>query len=142
MKLQEEILKLKELIKQSDKKAFYNQIALLSDLVPKGNITEEINKLLTLVSKHCTAEEYMKQLDYIASFMDTKVDKYVPINETFQKEYTTKKKVKKGISFLCPEFDKRTGGMYAPSVSVIVGGSGCMKTTYAVNICYNALMRS
>lgn len=44
-----------------------------------------------------------------------------------------------GLSFLCPELDKRTGGMVKGTICTILGGPGSMKTTTTVNICYNAM---
>lgn len=44
-----------------------------------------------------------------------------------------------GIPFLCPELDKRTGGIAKGTICTVLGASGSMKTTTVVNICYNAV---
>lgn len=63
---------------------------------------------------------------------------YVPINDRY-KDMWHKDVQFNGVSFLCPELDKRTGGMMPGTVTVMLGGPGCMKTTTTVNICYNAI---
>lgn len=133
-----EISKLMEVLKQNDKDEVLKQISYLSTLVNTGNINAEIKKLRDIVKTKGLGREFMIQLDYISSFFDTKIEPYVPVSKKFRELYKTGKK-QKGVSFLCPEIDRRTGGMIAPSVSVIMGGSGCMKTTYAINTCYQAL---
>ena len=44
-----------------------------------------------------------------------------------------------GLSFLCPALDKITGGIQPGTIFTIAGGPGTMKTTYAVNLAYNAI---
>lgn len=68
-----------------------------------------------------------------------KVDStYQSISDVYEDLYTKQVAVN-GISFLCPELDKRTGGMAPGTICTVVGGSGSMKTTTVVNICYNAI---
>lgn len=63
---------------------------------------------------------------------------YVPISTDFKELYNSQVEFN-GYSFLCPDLDKRTGGMRAGRLCTILGGPGSMKTTIAVNICYNAM---
>lgn len=139
--VEQEVLKLVAILKDEekfDKEKFLNQMAFLQTLVKPKSIDYEIKKLLDIQKKYGCGEEFQEQLEFITSFMETKVESYVPINKKIRDFYTKTNK-KEGISFLCEALDKKTGGMIAPSLSVIMGGSGCMKTTYAVNICYNAI---
>lgn len=63
---------------------------------------------------------------------------YESIVETFKDKYIDAKAFK-GLSFLCPELDKCTGGIMPGQVCTIVGAPGSMKTTYTSNIAYNAV---
>lgn len=73
----------------------------------------------------------------VSSQLDVSKD-YTSIAETYDQVYSQKVEMK-GISFLCPALDELTGGMAPGTICTILGGSGSMKTTTTVNICYNAV---
>ena len=69
---------------------------------------------------------------------DIKVENtYVPVSDTYKEVYNQQAEFN-GISFLVPELNRLTGGMAKGTVCTILGGPASMKTTTAVNICYNA----
>lgn len=72
---------------------------------------------------------------------NTEVDgTYDPIHNNFKEIYENQLKDDfKGISFLCSDLDRRTGGIMSGTVCTLLGGPGSMKTTTAVNIAYNAM---
>lgn len=137
--LTNEILKLEEILKVSgDKNAFLQQIDYLLSFVKEPTIYDEINKLKYLYDKYGCLQGFKIQLDYIVDFLNKKFDKFIPVNDKFIELYKNQAK-ETGISFLVPELDRLTGGIQKGTITTIVGGPGCMKTTLAVNICYNAI---
>ena len=139
MDLTNEILKLEEILKVSgDKNAFLQQIDYLLSFVKEPTIYDEINKLKYLYDKYGCLQGFKIQLDYIVDFLNKKFDKFIPVNDKFIELYKNQAK-ETGISFLVPELDRLTGGIQKGTITTIVGGPGCMKTTLAVNICYNAI---
>ena len=97
------------------------------------------NKLQEL-SKEILSEKSFNNLNQIKMLIEIELDKYEPINDKFADYYFSQARVS-GISFLCPDLDKRTGGIHAGKICTIVGGPGSMKTTYATNICYEAIKK-
>lgn len=75
-------------------------------------------------------EEYIAQLD-------KQETPYISVYENFVELYQGLVNVQ-GVSLLCPELDKRTGGLVPGTLCTIAGGPGCMKSTLAVNICWQA----
>lgn len=134
-----EITKLAEIWKQTeDKEAFIKQINHLSTFIKEDDIYTEIDKLKSIVLGGNFGKEFKEQLNNITDFLNAKQQQYVPINDVFKEEYNSKK-FEKGLSFLVPEFDKLTGGIQKGTVCTIAGAPGSMKTTYAINICYDAI---
>lgn len=114
------------------------QIDHLFSFARDPTIYDEIDKLKKLVERSSLGIEYKDQLHYIETFLYTKEQGFVSIQDIFKGQYLNQK-ITKGISFLCPVLDKRTGGIQPGTITVIAGGPGSMKTTTVVNICYNAL---
>ena len=134
-----EITKLAEIWKQTeDNEAFIKQINHLATYIKEDDIYTEIEKLNSIVLGGNFGKEFKDQLNNIIDFLNTKHEQYIPINDIFKDEYNSKK-FDKGLSFLVPELDNLTGGIQSGTVCTIAGGPGSMKTTYAVNICYNAI---
>lgn len=134
-----EIRKLADIWKQTeDKESFIKQINLLASFVKEDDIFTEINKLLVLVSEDKLGKDFQKQLNNLIDYLNTKQEQYIPINDVFKEEYSVKE-FGSGVSFLVPVLDKITGGIQNGTICTIAGGPGSMKTTYAVNICYNAI---
>lgn len=133
------INRLTDIWKQTeDKEEFIRQINYLASLVKEDDIYTEIEKLKAIVTFEGLGKSFQTQLNNIIDFLNTKQEQYVPINDIFKEEYNSKK-FDKGLSFLVPELDKLTGGIQSGTICTIAGGPGSMKTTYAVNICYNAI---
>lgn len=139
--VKENIVKLKECLKKKENEEFYKQIEVLSKFVDENaeySIENAITELLEIVETKGVGKEYLEKLEYISSIMSAKYEPYIPISKNFSQLYKEQKKTK-GVSFLCPELNKRTGGIVNGTLSVIMGCSGSMKTTYSVNLCYNAI---
>lgn len=68
----------------------------------------------------------------------TKDKVYDNFIKSYEKLYLEQKD-ETGLSFLCPALDKITGGIQPGTIFTIAGGPGTMKTTYAVNLAYNAI---
>lgn len=104
-------------------------------------IVREIEKLLELLQKDGIGREFKEQLKKVGeiiSEINDETELYEPINKNFIDFYNNHIK-QDGISFLCDEIDRRTGGLQKGKLCTIVGGPGSMKTTYATNICYEAI---
>ncbi|MDD2518405.1 MAG: DnaB-like helicase C-terminal domain-containing protein [Bacilli bacterium] len=103
-------------------------------------ILEEIVKLTTILNEYGANENFFLQLNRLQEItqVETFEDDFKPINNTFVEKYDSQHK-KDGISLLNSNIDEITGGLHPGEVATIVGGSGSMKTTYAINICYQAI---
>lgn len=121
-----------------DKESFIRQVNLLSTFVKEEDIYDQINKLLDLAKDNDFGRNFQNQLNNLVAFLEKKEIRFVPINDVFKTEYNAKQ-LNGGISFLCPELDKRTGGIQNGTICTIAGAPGSMKTTYAINLCYNAI---
>lgn len=124
--------------KTADKKLFIEQINLLAKFVKEEGLFDQIDKLIDLAKNDDFGRNFQNQLNNLIDFLEKKEIKFIPINDVFKAEYDAKQ-LNGGISFLCPELDKRTGGIQNGTICTIAGAPGSMKTTYAVNICYNAI---
>ena len=102
------------------------------------NLQNEIDRLKIIWSKYKVSNEFYEALNGFIDKFTMKTEKYVSISEQF-KDYYLNKQNKKGLSFLCNELDKLTGGIKPGTICTIAGGPGSMKTTTAVNISYEAL---
>lgn len=103
-------------------------------------IERQLSILQDIFEGDGASDTFFEQLNYLKEFAksETSIEEYEPINDNFIDIYDNHEKVD-GISFLCPDLDKRTGGINAGKICTIVGGPGSMKTTYATNICYEAI---
>lgn len=63
---------------------------------------------------------------------------YSSIVDNYKEIYTNQVEMK-GLSFLCPDLDDRTGGIVPGTICTILGATGSMKTTYASNVAFNAI---
>lgn len=98
---------------------------------------KDVEGLSETIIDYGITEDVITKCEKILS--SAKVERsFEPISERY-KEMWHKDVEFSGVSFLCPELDKRTGGMIPGSLAVMLGASGCMKTTTTVNICYNAI---
>lgn len=99
---------------------------------------KELSALPELVLDHGVSHPYVLEV-FNTLLSNQGVDgTYVPVSDNFRELYLNQVE-DGGYSFLCPDLDKRTGGMRKGRVCTILGGPGSMKTTTAVNICYNAM---
>lgn len=108
-------------ITQKKQRAISGQLSLAADDIRTQGLTPDL------------VEKIYKYI----SVVDTTTD-YVPITKNFKDAYT-QQAVMNGISLLCPDLDKTTGGLYPGTLCTVAGGPGSMKTTYTSNIVYNAL---
>lgn len=109
-------------VNQLKHRAFSEKLMDAADTVRTQGLTQEVINTIYQYAEMNHAEE----------------KEYQSIADTFAEEYKNKETTK-GISFLCPELDKNTGGIQPGSICTILGGSGNMKTTYASNIIFNAM---
>lgn len=122
-----------------DKEKFNEYIQLFNSFVEwDDTIDKQIDILKSILQEYGLGEEFKRQLNVVSMYSVREKDSYIPINDVFKEEYKSKE-FSKGISFLVPELDKRTGGIQDGTICTIAGGPGSMKTTYAVNLCYNAI---
>jgi len=122
-----------------DKDKFNEYIQLFDSFVEwDDTIDKQIDKLRDILKESGLGELFKTQLSIVSMYSNREKDSYIPINDVFKEEYDSKE-FSKGISFLVPELDKRTGGIQDGTICTIAGGPGSMKTTYAVNLCYNAI---
>jgi cell fate (sporulation/competence/biofilm development) regulator YlbF (YheA/YmcA/DUF963 family) len=80
-------------------------------------IKTEIAKLNEILKECGTNKTFFEQLNHLTDFVksETLIEQYEPVNETFVDIYDNQKK-REGISFLCPELDKRTGGIHVGKI--------------------------
>lgn len=122
-----------------DKEKFNEYIQLFNSFVEwDDTIDKQIEILGSILKESGLGEEFKRQLNVVSMYSFREKDSYIPINDVFKEEYESKE-FSKGVSFLVPELDKRTGGIQDGTICTIAGGPGSMKTTYAVNLCYNAI---
>lgn len=117
----------------------FKQIQYLSSFVTKNTkMKNAIQKLKLILSADGLDSEFIQQLGVITMLIQAEGIEYEPVNENFIDLYD-KKKQEVGISLLCDTLNETTGGIHTGKICTIVGGPGSMKTTYATNICYEAL---
>lgn len=97
-----------------------------------------IKNKLQVLGEEILSEKSIDNLNIIKELIENELNKYELINDKFV-DYYISQTGENGISFLCPDLDKRTGGIHAGKICTIVGGPGSMKTTYVTNICYEAI---
>ena len=132
------IRQMKEFYERRDYESIQKCSKYLSSLKNKANIRKELEVLDNCLKENGNNDKFYQLLELMLSHIETKEQKYIPINESFIELYESYN-IDGGISFLETELDRLTGGIYPGTLCSIVGGPGSMKTTYAINICYNAL---
>lgn len=132
------IRQMKEYYERRDYESIKKCSKYLSGFKNKANIRKELIVLDDYLKENGNNDKFYKLLELMLSHIETKEQKYIPINESFKELYESYQ-VDGGISFLDDNIDYLTGGIYPGTLCSIVGGPGSMKTTYAINICYNAL---
>ena len=126
---------------KQDINKFYDDVMLLNKcLIWDDTIYKQINELRRIIDNHGFCEAFKVQLDKVLLYANVKNKEYIPIIDTFTSMYEQKKD-EHGISFLCNELDRLTDGIISGSVCTICGAPGSMKTTYAVNVAYNAVKK-
>ena len=131
-----EIRKLHQYPYSSDE--FKRQLELLNSCVEWNDTIDRQIKELFIMLPYGLNDRIKKQLDKISIYANRKEIVYSPIATQFKGLYE-QQSIQKGISFLCPELDKKTGGIASGTICTIMGGSGSMKTTTAINIAYQAV---
>lgn len=103
-------------------------------------IDKQIYELNRIYNIYGISREFNGQLNKVIEYADRDKEEttYQPIQERYKELYLAKTE-QKGISFLCSELDKLTGGIQPGTICTIAGGPGSMKTTTAVNIAYQAV---
>lgn len=103
-------------------------------------IDKQIDELKRIFDFRGISREFNEQLSKVIKYANKEKEEttYQPIQERFKELYLAKIK-QKGISFLCSELDRLTGGIQPGTICTIAGGPGSMKTTTAVNIAYQAV---
>ena len=117
---------------------FIEWLKLLSSaIIWNDNLGNDIKRLGEILSTYGLGSEFEEQLNKI--FLRTQIEntEYIPIYDKYKELYSNMQR-EKGLSFLVPIFDKYTGGIMPGTICTIVGAPGSMKTTYAVNISYQA----
>lgn len=133
-------LKAKALDRQFD-----DIIPLINVLVNCCSGTNDLLEKIDEFSKKVTDKDYLtsevkEECQQLKSELTMKKEDYFSICEHFLDLYN-EKNTDIEISSLCPELDKRIGGLKAGTLSTICGGSGSMKTTYAINVALDAIKR-
>lgn len=103
-------------------------------------IDKQIDELKRIFDFRGISREFNEQLSKVIKYANKEKEEtiYQPIQERYKELYLAKTK-QKGISFLCSELDRLTGGIQPGTICTIAGGPGSMKTTTAVNIAYQAV---
>lgn len=120
---------------------FNKQLELLKSCYRwTDTIDKQIYKLNRIYDIYGICQDFDKQLNKVIEYANKEKEEsvYHPIQERFKELYLAKTK-QKGISFLCSELDRLTGGIQPGTICTIAGGPGSMKTTTAVNIAYQAV---
>lgn len=103
------------------------------------NMENDIKVLGSILKEYGLGSRFEEQLNKINLRTLVEDKEYLPISEKYKSSYFQLKK-EKGISLLNEEIDKRTNGISPGTICTIAGGPGTLKTTYAMNISYNALL--
>ena len=120
-------------------KSFLQNMELLrSCIIWVDTIEKQLERLFSIFNKDGFSKSLNDQIDVVLSYLDKEVKKYNYFIDSYEKLYLDQKD-ETGLSFLCPALDKITGGVQSGTIFTIAGGPGTMKTTYAVNLAYNAI---
>ncbi len=120
-------------------KSFLKNMELLRSCIIWGDtIEKQLEILFIIFDEKGFSKSLNDQIDVVLSYLDKEVKKYNYFIDSYEKLYLDQKD-ETGLSFLCPALDKITGGIQNGTIFTIAGGPGTMKTTYAVNLAYNAI---
>jgi len=128
-------------IYSTSKDEFYRQIDKLNDCITYSDTLEKQVKLLGKQAFNLNegiSQKFKDQLEKVSMYGLIKKERYRPISTNFKDLYLQKKSTK-GITLLADYLDNLTGGLQIGTVCTIAGAPGCMKTTYSMNIAYQAL---
>lgn len=103
------------------------------------NIDRQLKKLVNIYQHTGLSSAFEKQVDTVYQYFFKNEQKYVSISDKYVELYSNTKTGGNGISVLCNEIDKRTGGILPGTICTLCGGPGSMKTTLALNIAYQAI---
>ena len=103
------------------------------------NVDRQLKKLKDIYEYTGFSKEFEKQLEIVYNYLIKEEQKYIPISDKYFELYSNLKTQSKGISFLCPTIDELTNGIMPGTICTICGNPGSMKTTLAMNICYQAI---
>ena len=118
---------------------FNHYIKILESAIEwNDNIEKDIQKLTELIESSGLSSDFERQLNKVKIRSITEDEGYIPITQKYESLYNMRTN-EKGISFLNETLDKQTNGISAGTICTIAGTTGSMKTTYAINIAYNAL---
>ena len=130
---------LKNSLKNKNNEEFIKAIDLLhSGVVWNDNLENQVIILKQIFRRYGFSKELSDQIEVVKSYFDKKDKVYDNFIKSYEKLYLEQKD-ETGLSFLCPALDKITGGIQPGTIFTIAGGPGTMKTTYAVNLAYNAI---
>lgn len=133
------VRKLYAMYQQDSKQEFNRNVDYLNSCIEwDDTIDKQFKKLEDINITEELGQEFKEQLDKIVIYSNRENKNYIPIIDRFKDSYLSQCK-EKGISFLCPELDKLTGGIVPGTICTIAGGPGSMKTTTAINIAYQAV---
>ncbi len=133
------VSKLYAIYQQDPKRTFVEKVELLNSCIEwDDTIDKQFTKLEEIFNEKGLGQEFKGQLDNTILYANRKDKPYIPIAKRYKEWYCSKVN-EKGISFLCNELDKLTGGILPGTVCTNAGGTGCMKTTVAMNIAYQAV---
>lgn len=85
----------------------------------------------------CDSQALIWIEEYIEKLLKQEKE-YIPISKIYVDWYLHRNTIR-GISTLCRDLDMRTGGLLPGTLCTVAGGPGCMKTTYSMNISYQAI---
>lgn len=132
--------KISETINEEDRdNNLLKQLECLSTFVTKETrINNAIIELINILESKGLDSEFLEQISLISNLILSGTIEYKPVNNDFINLYEKQNDIK-GVSLLSEPLDKITGGLHKGNICTVVGGPGCMKTTYTMNICYEAI---
>lgn len=132
--------KLSENINEEDRdNNLLKELEYLSTLVTKDTrINNAIMELINILESKGLDSEFLEQINLISNLILSGTIEYEPINTHFINLYEKQNDIK-GISLLSDQLNEITGGIHKGNICTVVGSPGSMKTTYTMNICYEAI---
>ena len=127
----------------SKDKNITSTLSLLDNMIQycsnDNDTLEKVEKFISyLRNKHFLTSDVREKIYQLKKELEVEETEYCSISDKFVELYNSKVN-HKGISFLCPKLDELTGGIVSGTICTLAGAPGSMKTTTALNICYNAV---